>query len=694
MKLVALALLLLQDPQEIEKLAKNVTDYPAKFRLAKIGRPALDALFAQIDSKDDVFAFETKSAIRWIAIYASQKPEEHAATAEALARFVAKERPAVARAYAAEMFGELGAKEGVKTLAALMDDDVTRDAALEALAQIRDASAGEALKARLSSGPELKRRVVRAIGRRRDPSLTPALAEALKDVPDAAADALAESGDPKAADALVEAKRIDALLKLASTSRVSCAALARAYKQADDAKRPALLLALGRTGDREALDVLRTAAQSSLTDVHVAALRGLLAVADVTGDPALYEEALAQATDAPTLSRGLAGAGRLGTKAPVPAIAKALAHADADVVRAAAAALRDLPGEAATKALVDALSGPARDLAIDALGARRSAEAVTALCAIAEKGEIAAVKALGKIGDPAGADTLATIVDKSDPPLRTAAIEALLAIADASRRSALYVRVLELGGPAYQARALAGLALVPDMSALPAVEAALRGAEGELKDAGLKCLVAIAEAHPKRDEARKLLRRAFDEGLAGVEDKLRALGERVEIVARDGRIEDWWVVGPFAAPDEAMWAESLPPEKNPDPSKAVEHGGSAHAWRTLRGGGENGVVNLDAALKPNEDVVAYAFAEVVVRKERAAVLKCGSDDGIIVWVNGEKVHEVLKPRGLKVDEDTVKLRLREGANAILVKVCEKGGGWEFHARLEDEEGRPLKFKVR
>ena len=40
------------------------------------------------------------------------------------------------------------------------------------------------------------------------------------------------------------------------------------------------------------------------------------------------------------------------------------------------------------------------------------------------------------------------------------------------------------------------------------------------------------------------------------------------------------------------------------------------------------------------------------------------------------------------------VRLKEGPNALLVKVCEMHGGWAFCAALFDEQGRPLKFRIR
>ena len=53
----------------------------------------------------------------------------------------------------------------------------------------------------------------------------------------------------------------------------------------------------------------------------------------------------------------------------------------------------------------------------------------------------------------------------------------------------------------------------------------------------------------------------------------------------------------------------------------------------------NGKVNLAALYAPNTNVVAYGYAEIDAPVARAATLLVGSDDSIVIWLNGKKVVE-------------------------------------------------------
>jgi len=85
---------------------------------------------------------------------------------------------------------------------------------------------------------------------------------------------------------------------------------------------------------------------------------------------------------------------------------------------------------------------------------------------------------------------------------------------------------------------------------------------------------------------------------------------------------------------------------------------------------------------------------VTVEQEQDVFLKMGSDDGIVCWLNGEKIHEVLAPRSLEVDQDNVPAHLKAGPNHLLLKVIEIGGGWEHCLRITDRNDQPVAFKMR
>ena len=131
---------------------------------------------------------------------------------------------------------------------------------------------------------------------------------------------------------------------------------------------------------------------------------------------------------------------------------------------------------------------------------------------------------------------------------------------------------------------------------------------------------------------------------------------------------------------EAQWKTEI------DVTKAV--------WLPYTTALKHAVVDLNAHYTRNDNVIAYARAEIFLKKDREVTLLCASDDGIRVWINDKLVHDKLVLRGLTPDEDKVKVKLRKGWNKLLVKCCEKGGGWEFHVRFVDAKQRGLKFRIR
>lgn len=91
----------------------------------------------------------------------------------------------------------------------------------------------------------------------------------------------------------------------------------------------------------------------------------------------------------------------------------------------------------------------------------------------------------------------------------------------------------------------------------------------------------------------------------------------------------------------------------------------------------------------NRQVVAYALTYIYSPQDQEAVLSIGSDDGCVIWVNGEKVYAYLAPRVARADEDKANILLRKGWNEVLVKLGQVGGDWGFYIRILGKEGRGL-----
>ncbi|MBC8181407.1 hypothetical protein H8E88_09805 [candidate division KSB1 bacterium] len=87
--------------------------------------------------------------------------------------------------------------------------------------------------------------------------------------------------------------------------------------------------------------------------------------------------------------------------------------------------------------------------------------------------------------------------------------------------------------------------------------------------------------------------------------------------------------------------------------------------------------------------VAYAYAELTFPKEKTAKFKIGSNDGVICWLNGKKVHENLIGRKLTIDEDEVDISFKKGINKVLLKIPNEGANWEVCLRVCKTNGMPM-----
>jgi hypothetical protein len=156
---------------------------------------------------------------------------------------------------------------------------------------------------------------------------------------------------------------------------------------------------------------------------------------------------------------------------------------------------------------------------------------------------------------------------------------------------------------------------------------------------------------------------------------------------RRGFLTEWNLAGPFPSTEDASMFGQVPFDMTARGYyETISHGGQTFDWKAATAYTVPAVVNLNAHMEPNEEVVAYAYTSVMTDKPDQAKLLIGSNDGCVVWVNGEKVFEYEGGRGLRVDDDELVIDLKLGLNLILMQVANLGGGWEFCARLTDAKG--------
>jgi CubicO group peptidase (beta-lactamase class C family) len=171
-------------------------------------------------------------------------------------------------------------------------------------------------------------------------------------------------------------------------------------------------------------------------------------------------------------------------------------------------------------------------------------------------------------------------------------------------------------------------------------------------------------------------------------------------IQKDAFMRRWLVLGaiPIASesaskPDEESqkkifstdWLAPHGGEAGIVPSLSAELtiSGKPYLWQAVESSGDP--VSLESLYgKPNY-VVAYAASEIVMPEAASVLLTLGSDDGVKVWLNGEKVHDRWVLRGVEKDSDLVRVKLKKGTNRLLLKVQNAEEGWGFICRFPGEQ---------
>ncbi len=170
-------------------------------------------------------------------------------------------------------------------------------------------------------------------------------------------------------------------------------------------------------------------------------------------------------------------------------------------------------------------------------------------------------------------------------------------------------------------------------------------------------------------------------------------------------INAWRILGPFPEERGRMHEVVFAPERdagqmNPERSYTTPDG-ELREWITTRRRIARGdelandflVDFIDVFGQQHDDATAYALAFIDAPADMAAVMAVGSDDGNVVWVNGEEVHRRKVERAYSAGQDKFPIHLKRGRNEILLRIGQVAGGWCFSARIQDEHGRPLPLRT-
>ena len=161
-------------------------------------------------------------------------------------------------------------------------------------------------------------------------------------------------------------------------------------------------------------------------------------------------------------------------------------------------------------------------------------------------------------------------------------------------------------------------------------------------------------------------------GVARVSDEL--LAQLPEATSR------WYIAGPWPTkPGTDPYATLRGPEAERTFNPKSKWGD--FAWRFT-----GGIVEGEPAGLAQGEGSECIARQIFLPTERDVYLSLGSDDGLMVYVDGALVHEERVDRGVSLGQSQVKVRLPAGEHVLLFKVVNTGGPGAFAHRAMDPEG--------
>jgi len=651
----------------------NALRLQAMERAPKLGATLIPHLVPLLTHQDWRVQRAAQIVLETIAARATKtNAKDRQEVINALLTLTKPDRPLPVRKVALQTLSICATDDAVPSLATLLSDESLRSDALATLKQIGSPAAAKAVaNAAVNAKGAWLRDLLATLGEMRRPEGVPILLTMLK------------SGDP-------ETKAVAAM-------------------------------ALGRIGDAKAVAALADAVRQGVPTAFDALVRTgdlLLQRGQVSLAADAFERALQLAKDEHQRCAALLGLGKTGTAKALPLLVSALDAPELTVRQAAFDALVAYRHQEASRGLKEMWKRAnltQRGMLLRVFVARKEPTTPQLLRQSATdpnpEMRTTALTLMGELDDPTFEPVLWEAAMKGSDTIKNVALRSYLNIAERRARKgetaqarAMFERALQLTEQKHllelRDRALSGLALLGDPQSLPLIERYLQQTNPPRE--ALLAAIAIAETlmrQGKKTDATALARRVLslrpprDVGNRASQLLVR-LGEDPSAIPRSqGFLCHWWLLGPLPNPDNRAFDQAFIDETSLAPLRleTVRVDNRLLSWREIRIADPQGVVDLTQFFRQTEWVACYAYTEFVVDSDMDAELRIGSDDSVKVWLNGQLVHQFGGMRGLTVDQDRVRARLRKGVNRLLLKVTQSGGGWEFCVRLVDLQGNPIAY---
>jgi hypothetical protein len=144
----------------------------------------------------------------------------------------------------------------------------------------------------------------------------------------------------------------------------------------------------------------------------------------------------------------------------------------------------------------------------------------------------------------------------------------------------------------------------------------------------------------------------------------------------------WYGIGPYT--DADAFNKVFGPEKQTDLSGPD----GKLKWKQL-----NVVDGRVHRLRLPGNSATYFYRNITASRPLSVPSYYGSDDGLVVWLNGKKAISRKVGRGVAADQETVHLMLKEGENHLLIKIWNGGGGSGWYFSTTKNAGRKVDIRA-
>lgn len=223
----------------------------------------------------------------------------------------------------------------------------------------------------------------------------------------------------------------------------------------------------------------------------------------------------------------------------------------------------------------------------------------------------------------------------------------------------------------------------------------------ELRRDAVERLVADAEKASQAgngDAAIGLFRRALEaardlDQLKRLAQRLRKLGQPVDLARQLGYVVRWKLIGPFDNTNRKGFDAVYPPENEVRTEAAYPGKQGEVRWVDFASEDDLGRIDFFKPFEKQREVVGYAMADFVAAEKREVEIRMSSFNATKLWLNGRLVDEhPVYHSGSQPDQFVNRVVLQPGRNVILVKVCQNeqtqdwAQRWDFQLRVCDETG--------